>query len=59
MTLSKEPCRSRASGKELTRYRDLGEAKSQANGLLHKYGKKLYPYECQKCNYWHLSNRET
>ena len=49
------PCRSASSGKELIRYRSLGEATGQARSLLQRYGKELTPYHCKKCGYWHLS----
>lgn len=49
------PCRSASSGKELMRYRSLGEATSQVRSLVQRYGKQLRPYECKNCGYWHLS----
>jgi len=54
-------CIGKVSGKPLTEYQSELDAEDGADHIRSEYGRKLVPYECDKCGQWHLApaNRQT
>lgn len=48
-------CYGKVSGKILTQYDTNHGAQSAAAYVLEEHGKKMVPYQCQRCQFWHLS----
>lgn len=48
-------CTGRVSGKPLTEYASQDEALRGADYAAANFGRKLVPYHCDRCAWWHLS----
>jgi len=61
MSRKSKMCMSTRTGEPLTKYDSKNEARTGANYVNSTYGNNLVPYQCDKCNYWHLApaNRQT
>ncbi|WP_448213518.1 hypothetical protein [Colwellia sp. MEBiC06753] len=59
--MKSETCVGKHSGQPLTQFDSEPEATDAADYLKEQYQRKLLPYKCDNCNYWHLtpSNRHT
>lgn len=44
--------------KPLTEYHSLNAAREGANYVNVQYSRNLVPYQCKKCNFWHLSPKD-
>ncbi|QPL42080.1 hypothetical protein IT970_11420 [Pseudoalteromonas sp. A41-2] len=53
--MKSETCFGKVSGKPLTQYYDEVEAQGAADYSKEHYGNDLIPYQCVKCDLWHLS----
>ena len=60
-TTKSTTCIGKVSGKPLTEYASEREAQEGADHVRAKYGRKLVPYQCDKCGMWHTApeNRRT
>lgn len=56
-----DTCVGKKSGKPLTEYDSQHEAQEGADHANSTYGQGLVPYQCDRCEMWHLSpeNRQT
>ena len=48
-------CMSKRTSEPLTEYDSKNEARAGADYANSTYGNNLVPYQCDKCNYWHLA----
>ncbi|TKB03365.1 hypothetical protein E5672_10010 [Alteromonas portus] len=53
--MKSETCFGKVSGKPLTQYYDEAEAQGAADYCKEHYDNDLIPYQCAKCDLWHLS----
>lgn len=61
MNIKSETCFSSHDKKPLSFFISKEEALDSAKYAKKRYGSRLFPYQCDKCNLWHLSpkNRDT
>ncbi len=55
MNVKSETCFSKSNGNALSVYSSSDEALNSATYTNNKYGRNLIPYQCDRCNLWHLS----
>lgn len=55
MNIKSETCFSNHDGKPLIFFASKLEALDSARYEKKRYGHSLLPYQCDKCNFWHLS----
>jgi hypothetical protein len=51
-------CRSKRTGKELTKYLGLEDALRAAEYALNRYQNSMVPYQCNNGNHWHLCPKD-
>ena len=51
-------CKSKRTGKQLTKYQSQNDAFEAADYALDHYQNSMVPYQCNRCNGWHLCPKD-
>jgi hypothetical protein len=58
VSIKSNSCFSKRTGEPLTEYYSEGDAWEGAEYANNQYGNNLIPYQCKKCEFWHLSPKD-